>query len=432
MSFDSAPISGRSALSRFLRSPVTLWVAFIAVHVVLGELALVTGKAPLGDVTTAYQPWAAHAVQTGSFPGIQTPWVYPIGALPAILAPLLAGEHGYVAGWLVLVLLFDAAAFAAVIHRRTRRRVAAAWWWLGFLLLLGPIAVSRLDALSVALAVVGLVAVASRPHLATVLLTIATWIKVWPAAILAAMVVSMRHRWRIIGLAALASAAIAAIAVALGSGPNVFSFIGTQADRGLQIEAPISAAWMWAAGLHRPGNYIYYDQKILTFQVTGDGIGTAIAVMTPLLLLAVVAVLLTGIRAAAAGRSATDVLPTLSLALVTTTIAFNKVGSPQYVAWLAAPVIIGLILRGKEFRTPAILVAATAALTQIVYPVLYVYLLYADLAMITVLTLRNVLFFVILGWAMWALWTAGRTVEPGPGLRAGRPRQDRTEDRRRT
>lgn len=429
---DSAPIGGRSALAQVVRHPVTLWVAFLAVHVILGQLALVTGKAPLGDVTTAYQPWAVHAVQTGSFPGIQTPWVYPIGALPLILAPLAAGEHGYLVGWLVLVLLFDAVAFAAMIRRRTRRRVAAAWWWLGFLMLLGPIAVSRLDALSVAIAIVGLVALTSRPRLATVLLTIATWIKVWPAAILAAMVVSMRQRWRIIGAAALSSVAIAVIALALGSGMNLFSFVGTQADRGLQIEAPISTPWMWAAGLRRPGNYIYYDQNILTFQVTGDGISTAIAVMTPMLLLAVVAVLLIGIRAVAAGRTATEVLPALSLALVTTTIAFNKVGSPQYVAWLAAPVIVGLILQGRAFRTAAILAAITAALTQIVYPVLYVYLLYAALPMIAVLTLRNLLFFVVLGWAIWALWTAGRSVEPGLGSRAHRTGQDRTEDRRRT
>lgn len=411
MSPVSVSSNGRPAIGRFLGHPVTLWIAFLVVHLILGQLALTTGDVPLGDVTSVYKQWALQAEHGGPIVGIQTPWVYPLLALVPILAPLAAGDRWYAGGWLTMVLLFDAVAFAVVIFRRTPRRIAAAWWWLVFLLLLGPIAVSRLDTVTASIAIVAVLVLAARPRLATVLLTVATWVKVWPAAILAAMVVAMRCRWRILGTAVVTSVGIVAVGLVVGGGPNMLSFISAQADRGLQIEAPISTPWMWAAGLHLPGSFIYFDRNLVTFQVTGDGINTAVALMTPLLVLATLAVLLIGLRAVNGGRSMTRVLPALSLALVTTTIALNKVGSPQYLVWLAAPVIAGLVCQGRAFRTPAILVAVTAGLTQVFYPVLYDVLLNADLVLIAVLTIRNLMFFVLLGWALFSLWHDGRTVE---------------------
>jgi hypothetical protein len=137
--------------------------------------------------------------------------------------------------------------------------------------------------------------------------------------------------------------------------------------------------------------------------VTGEGTAAAGALMTPLLLVAVAVVALIGIRAVRRDSPVTRILPALSLAFVAAFIAFNKVGSPQYVAWLAAPVLIGLVYQGRGFRTPAILVTITAALTQVIYPFFYDYVLTAQPAILVVLTVRNLLFFVILGWAVVAL-----------------------------
>jgi hypothetical protein len=164
---------------------------------------------------------------------------------------------------------------------------------------------------------------------------------------------------------------------------------------------------------------VYYDRNILTFQVTGPGIDSAIALMTPLLAIAVAVVLLFGIRATYRGAPALVVLPPLSLALVATLIAFNKVGSPQYIAWLAAPVILGIVCNGKHFTVPAILVGVTAALTQLVYPYLYIWLLYSNPnpMMLGVLTIRNVMEFVVLGCALWMLWRSAAA--GGTNLDAG-------------
>ncbi|MFF1633667.1 hypothetical protein [Leifsonia sp. NPDC058248] len=407
MGIDPAPTPApatASAARRFFASPYSLWSAFLLVHLLLGWLSLNTGGMPLGDVYLVYKPWAQLAGQGTSIVGIQTDWVYPIGALVPIMLPLLFGADNYTGGWLTLVLLLDAAAFAVLIVGRDRRRIAVAWWWLAFLLLLGPIAIGRLDSVSVSLAIVGLLWLTFHEKAAVVVLTFATWIKVWPAALIAAAVVAFRTRWRIVAYAAVTSLVIVIVALTFGSGMHVFSFITTQTGRGLQIEAPISTIWMWQVALGVPHAVIYYDREILTYQVTGDGSTTAGMLMNPLLAVSAAVVFLIGIRAVRRGSPVTRILPELSLALVAAFIAFNKVGSPQYVTWLAAPVVIGLVYQGRGFRTPTILVTVTAALTQLIYPYLYDWVLFAQPAMLVVLTLRNLMFFVILGWAVAALW----------------------------
>ena len=111
----------------------------------------------------------------------------------------------------------------------------------------------------------------------------------------------------------------------------------------------------------------------------------------------------------------------IALALVSALIAFNKVGSPQFMTWLAVPVIMGLAThaagRGRSFRTPAIMVAALALLTQAFYPYLYGWLIGLHPAMLLVLTARNVLVFVLLGWSLVTLW---RCVRRTPRVREPR------------
>jgi hypothetical protein len=410
MGMEAAPIrAGMSrraepgTLRRVLYSPLSLWIAFLAVHLVISGLALDQGKG-LGDVFLVYKPWAQLAAQGTQIVGVDSDWVYPFGALVPIMLPLLFGADGYVWAWLNMVLLLNAAAFAVLIVGREPRRMVAGWWWVGFLLLLGPIAVGRLDSISAALAIIGLLWLTLHERAAVVVLTIATWIKVWPAAILVAALVAVRSRRHIVLVAVATSAVIVAVPLIFGAGWHILSFITMQTARGLQIEAPISTIWMWQAAFHVPGAEVYYDGRLLTFQVSGQGTATAGALMNPLLAVTAIVVVLIGVRAVRRGTPYTRILPELSLALVTAFIAFNKVGSPQYVVWLAAPVVIGLVYQGRGFRTPAVLVLATAALTQVFYPFLYDWLLVPDPAMVAVLTLRNLLYFVILGWTIAALW----------------------------
>ncbi|CAN5224224.1 glycosyltransferase family 87 protein [soil metagenome] len=433
----------RTALGAILtvvRSPATLWAAFVLVHLWLGLLDLYAPGLPLGDVTIVYKFWMDQATAANFWVGIDSVWVYPVLALVPMFAATLFGPDQYGSTWLTMIMLLDAVAFGFVTGwGRARERTAVGWWWVGFLFLLGPIALARIDSVTVPLALVGVTLIATRPRAAAVILAIATWVKVWPAALVGAALIALKDRWRILTAVLVVSAVIIIMAVALGSGLNVFSFVTQQTGRGVQVESPIATLWLWQALAGVPGAQVYFDNEILTYQVHGPGIEVAAAVMTPLLALAVAVVALLGVRATRAGASAGDLFPPLALALVTTLIAVNKVGSPQFIGWLAVPVVLGLATsaagHGGSFRFPASLALVIAALTQVLYPYLYLELLYLNPLLLAVLTVRNILEFVLLGWAVLAVIRApsqpGADEDPGENwLPSVWPLADRSESPR--
>ncbi len=389
------------------RSGFTLWAVFVLAHLWLGLLNLYGPGYPMGDVTSVYKFWVDQLVVNDFQVGIDSQWVYPILAFVPMLASLAFGAALYGSTWLSIVMLLNVIAFGTLTDwGRRRDHNAAGWWWVLFLFLLGPIALGRIDAITVPLALVGLLLLAKRPRVAALILAAATWIKIWPAALLAAIVISVHERFRIIAVAATTSLAIIAVALLMGSGSNVLSFITQQTGRGLQIEAPVSTIWLWMARTGVPNTFVYYDQAILTFQVEGPGATLAAMAMTPLLALAVLVVCGLAILTVRRGVPALQLLPPLALALVTAFMVFNKVGSPQFESWLAVPVVFGLVMAlrgGRSFRVPAILVLVIAALTQVVYPYLYNYVLTVNYVMLIVLTSRNLLLIVLFAWALTAV-----------------------------
>src|SRR5690606_28904299 len=115
----------------------------------------------------------------GFWVGIDSAWVYPILAIFPMLAAEVLGPHLYASTWLSMILIFDAVAFFALAGRsRESRNAAAAWWWIAFLVLLGPISLGRIDSVTVPLAMIGVLVIATRPLLASVILTAAAWVKV--------------------------------------------------------------------------------------------------------------------------------------------------------------------------------------------------------------------------------------------------------------
>ena len=403
------PFWGSPALS----SPLLLWAVFILAHLWLGALNLYGPGQPFADVTIVYRFWTDQALVSNYWVGIDGSWVYPIVALVPMLLARVFGPELYPGTWLSLVLVLDIAAFGVLTGwGRSRRNIGVAWWWVAFLLLLGPIALGRIDSITIPLAIVGALLVATRPRAAAVILTVATWIKVWPAALLAAILISVKARRQIAVGAVATSVAIIAVALSFGAGANVFSFVTQQSVRGLQVEAPISNIWLWQEFAGAANTFVYYDRGVLTWQVRGPGVEVASVLVNPLMILVVVAITLLALLAVRNRVQVQDLLPSLSLAYVVAVIAFNKVGSPQYVTWLAVPIILGLatnaVGRGRSFRTPAIIVLVVAGLTQLIYPYLYGYVLGLNPAMLIVLSVRNLLYFVLLGWAIVTLWRASR------------------------
>jgi hypothetical protein len=387
------------------RSPVLVWIAFLLVHLWLGMLNLYGPGFPFGDVTMVYTFWVQLGIDSDWWVGIDSVWVYPILALVPMLVSAMFGLGQYASTWLSMIMILNAVAFGLLTGwGRSRDGLAAAWWWVAFLVLLGPIAIGRIDAVSVPVAMVGVILIASRPRVAAVVLALATWIKVWPAALIVAAIVAFRSRWRIATAGFVTSAVIILIALALGSGANVFSFVTEQTGRALQPESPVSTIFMWQAAAGVDGASVGYDQQILSYVVTGPGADMAIAIMSPLLVLAIGAIALLGVRALRLGVSARALFPSLALALTMGLITFNKVGSPQFITWLAVPIVLGIVAGAAghsiSFRTPAILGLVIAAMTQLLYPFFYDQLIALNPLMVGMLTVRNIFEFVLLGWAV--------------------------------
>ncbi|MGA1837791.1 glycosyltransferase 87 family protein [Herbiconiux sp. 11R-BC] len=414
--------------------PAVLWCAFLATHLWLGYDGLYNPNEPFGDVTGVYLPWVQQSLD-GFRLGIDGPWVYPILAFLPMLASMVLGPGLYGVGWMIMVTLADAAIFAYLITRvrpvaaaqgsaadeavdpavvdyatETSRRITAAWWWLGFLLLLGPVSLGRIDIFTVDLVIAGLLVVSTRPALAGVLLALATWVKVWPAAIVAAAVIAVRRRFRVAVGAVVTLVGVALVAFAFGSGLNVFSFISEQNGRGMQVESPASTLWMWLA-FAGDRSQVFFDSQIITFEVAGPGSGVAAKLMTPLLVVAVAAILVLAFLVVRSGASATVVLPPLALALVTALIVFNKVGSPQFMVWLSAPIILGIATQGRRFFVPAIVAFVMGGLTQIIYPIAYDWVIGLDPVLLTVLTVRNLLTVTLLVMAVVMLWKSRNTTK---------------------
>jgi len=221
---------------------------------------------------------------------------------------------------------------------------------------------------------------------------------------IAAIVIASRARIRVLLTVIVTSAVIVAAALALGAGSNVFSFVSQQTSRTLQIESPTGTIWMWMAFAHVPGAFPYYNETLNTFEVAGPGSLQAAALLTPLLAIVMLVVVILGIVAVQRGSVVTELLPPLALALVSAFIAFNKVVSPQYITWLAVPLLLGLVTnslgRGKPFRFPATVGLMIAALTQIYYPVLYVDLYALHPLELVVVSMRNILVLVLFVWAV--------------------------------
>jgi hypothetical protein len=379
-----------------------LWVAFVLVHLVTAGLGFLEPNLPMGDVYLVYEPWALAATSGGAIPGVTEQWVYPqLALVPIVLALGLEWVAGYEIAWALLVTGFDAIAFAVLVGRgRSAGRTLAAAFWLAFMLLLGPVGMYRLDGVTVPLAIAGCLWLIGRPALAAALLTVATWIKVWPAAILAAAVIALRRRLVVLGMAAAVSVGVLIAIVAAGGAAHAFGFVAGQTGRGLQLEAPVTAWYLWQAVAGVDDAFVYYDSDILTFQVTGANVDTVIAVMTPLLVVTVLAVAALGAWRAWRGASFAALFPPLALALVLAFIVTNKVGSPQFQTWLIAPIVLGLVLERRRWRMPAVVALVIALLTHLVYPLLYDRLILADGLAAGVLTVRNALLVALMVWSV--------------------------------
>jgi hypothetical protein len=413
---------GRPWVARLTGSSRSLWTAFVLVHAWLAYVGVVWIPNRAFYDVDLYRHWVALGLGPGTWPVLDGPWVYPVGALLPMLVPALVSTSSTVAyalAWSVLVTALDAVAVRAL----SRRGGAwGAWWWLAFLVLLGPVAMGRIDAILAPIVILALLVAMERPRVAAALLTVGAWIKVAPGVLILPLLMIVRRPVRdVVVPAALVCTGVVG-AVAVGGGlPNVTSFLFEQGSRGLQVEAVAASPWV-LAGLWRDDIIIRLNGKLITWEIIGPGTAGAARVLDYVLPLAVAGLALLLWRARSRPL---DVLLWGSLAFGILLIVVNKVGSPQYVGWLAPPVAVALALRstwpddaaGERSRAVLLRVAITvlgiAALTQLIFPFAYNSLLTGGVVISTVLVVRN-LGLVLLLAAMCALLATGGSWRRAP------------------
>ncbi|WP_315095217.1 glycosyltransferase 87 family protein [uncultured Cellulomonas sp.] len=357
-----------------------------------------------------YRYWTWLGIERGEWPVLDGSWVYPAGAILPMLVASAAGSSVFAPMWALLVTALDAAALAVLL--RVRRpgspqdgsTTVGAWWWLAFLLLLGPVAMGRLDAVVAPVVVVALAIALDHPRITSALLTAAAWVKVAPGALLVALFVAVRRPWRsAVVPAAVVSVVVVGTVAALGGLPHVTSFLTAQEARGLQIESPGATPWL-VAGLWSPSIVRYLNEPLVTWEIQGPGTQGAADVLGALFFVALAGAALLlwwrrenlGARMWSGGTARTELLVRGALLLVLVMLVFNKVGSPQFIGWLAPPVAVALALRLPGWRTTAWLVLGVAGATQVVFPWFYTEVVGGGPVVTLTLAARNVALVVLL------------------------------------
>jgi hypothetical protein len=353
-----------------------------------------------GDLSL-YDYWAYQVDNGTGVYGLVTDWVYPALAFVPIWIAGALNLVSYEVSWLAVVFVLNTAAVLLLVRRERNGGLFsgtyASWAFLAALLLLGPVAVSRIDSVSAALAILGLVAInRNSTGIAAALFTIAGWIKIWPVALFAAMIAVFKKRLQAVVVATIISASIIGLGL-LAGGTKIFGFVLQQQERGIQIESVMATPWMWLAKFGSAN--IFFDDDILTNQVSGPLVQEVAAVSNYLLFIALAITVFLAIRAVRAGRNRTQVFALAALTGVLDLIVFNKVGSPQFMIWLAVPLVALVYFGINKSKVALAMGAAILLLTQLVYPVFYIELLGLEIMPLGLLTVRNLLLVALLVWA---------------------------------
>ena len=353
-----------------------------------------------GDLSL-YDYWAYQVDNGTGVYGLVTEWVYPALAFVPIWIAGALNLVSYEVSWLALVFVINTTAVLLMVHPVKNGKVFsgtyASWAFLSALLLLGPVAVSRIDSVSAALAILGLVAIKrNSTGIAAALFTIAGWIKIWPVALFVAMFAVFKKRLQAIIAATIISVTIIGIGL-LAGGTKVFGFVLQQQERGIQIESVMATPWMWLAKLGSAN--IFFDEVVLTNQVSGPLVQDLAAISNYIMFIALAITAFLAIRAVQAGRNRTQVFVLASLTGVLDLIVFNKVGSPQFMIWLAVPLVALVYFGLNRSKVALAMGAAILFLTQLVYPVFYIELLGLEIMPLGLLTVRNLLLVALLIWA---------------------------------
>lgn len=394
--------------------PSSVWWGFAVVHLYfLGWMMSFVIHGEAFSDTEQYREWAMAGYDPADRESVISPWVYPVLAQIPILLAGIAGHGPYLLVWTLIITVLNAVGLVCLTRGPRRRRgIAPAWWWLFFTVFLGYLGFARVEGIAAPIVLIGLLYAAERPVLGSVLLSVATWIKVWPAAVLFALFIACRQRVQVVA-AGVGVTAVVVLGTYLSGGlRHIADFLVNQGERGMQLEATFSTPWVWLSVFDVAGARMADNVAINSTEVYGPGTEVVAVLMQPLLVVAVLVGAVLLIRALRLGAEREELFYEGALMMTTVFIVFNKVGSPQFMIWLAPVVVAGLVHDWQRWRAPAALLMGIAVTTFVIYPLFYTPLIHAHPVMAAVLTTRNVLLVVLLWWSVQRTVELGRRTEP--------------------
>lgn len=400
--------------------PSSVWWGFAVVHLYfLGWMASFFLNGDTFSDTEQYRQWALDGYNPESLDGKISPWVYPVLAQIPILLAGIAGPDLYLLAWFLIITALNAVGLAFLTRgRRKVRAIAAAWWWLFFTVFMGYLSFARVEGITAPIVLIALLYAAERPVVAGILLSVATWIKVAPAAVLVPIIIASRKRLQVLASGVAVTAVVGLGTWLTGGLPHILDFLTNQGERGMQLEATFSTPWVWLSVFHIAGSRMADNTAINSTEVYGPGASVAAFLMQPLLILAAVVAAVLLIRALKRGAEREELFLEGALMMTTAFIVFNKVGSPQFIIWLAPVIIAGLTHDWDRWKVPAALLMGIAVTTFVIYPLFYTPLIHAHPVMAAILTTRNVLLVVLLWWSVKRTAELGRKTPVAPEAKA--------------
>ena len=415
-------------IARVVRSPLLFLLVPAAVVLVAAALTpaneLIRNQ---GDVSLYLGN--ARAIVDGGVPYRDVALEYPPLAIVPMVVPYLAGlpfngitldRYAWLfAGWEAVLVVLLGIVLVGIARRAgiaTGRRDPG-WsvaWRLPILAAGAALAIAWRFDLFAALLLAGAVwaTLANRPTAAGLLLGLGALAKLFPIVAAPALAIAWlapRDDRRLVrfGLAIALTIALGELPFLAIAGIDALSFLGYQAQRGLEIES-VGAGVVLLDGLVR-GQPVETASPFKAVEVFGPLARMWLALLPVMTLAGFGVIAVAGWRRvrselAVSGRVERATVTTLAGASVLVLLLTSKVFSIQYIVWL---VPFAALLRGWAFW----LAAAAVALTMPIHPFLFGDLVAQQALPILVLNLRNALLVALAGWVVVGLWR-GRADSP--------------------
>jgi hypothetical protein len=356
------------------------------------------GGSIVGDVTL-YRYWGGAIADRGLVPYRDVGIEYPPGSLPFVVVPALAPGSSYQPVFIAIMLLVDLAGLIGLL------RLAGRWGsglgpslWVALVPLLGPVAYLRLD-LVPAVATIWAVERASRRSWSATgaWLAAATAAKLYAAVLFPPLLASAERR-KGVARGTLLVLALALLPFAPWGTALARSVLRYHLDRGIEIESVWGVVLLLAS---KAGHQVRMDFTFESLNVA-SALATYLKVAAGICILAGVAAA-TWAAARAAAPAMEERLADVMFATLAVTVALATVLSPQYMLWLAALGAAAVCSPGSVVRRPVLLLVPAAALTQVIYPFLFVRLARIDVLAVVTLAARDLVLLTIAGWALVAV-----------------------------